>query len=107
MWPRVTSPTGNGDAATELANGLAPLEAVGRLQGDGPDPATTEVLGDLGGHDVGLTVDDDLELDGVVDLGELPRGELGVDHRTGDGDDPPVFELGFRGSHVLLLQVSV
>ena len=53
-----------------------------------------ELLRDLGQDDDRLAVDLDRQLDRVVDLGEGVVGELDVDDRAGDGDDPAVLQLG-------------
>ena len=41
-----------------------------------------------------LAFDVDVELDGVVELGQRAAGELDVDHRAGDADDAAVLAAG-------------
>ena len=93
-WPSVTSPTGTLMPWPVLRTGAPRGQAVGRLQRDDPHPAVADLLGDLAG-DHGLDAFElDGHLDGGVDLGQRAAGELDVDHRAGDGDDPAVLERG-------------
>ena len=73
-----------------VAHGRAAGQAVGRLHADGADAALAELLGDLGEHRLVVALDDDVELERRVDLGQRAAGELDVDHRAGDADDPAV-----------------
>ena len=103
--PHVTK----GDVADRNLNAVAGVlhwrtagQAVGGLERNGPNPALTDLLGHLG-HDLGgHTVELDLEGDGVVDLRQCVHGELDVDHRTCDGNNPAVFQHsgGIGNCHV-------
>ncbi len=100
-------------AVAEVAHRGAPGEAVGGLHAHCSHAAVAELLGDLGQHDDGLSVDLHGELEGGVELGKRTAWELDVDHRTGDADDAAVLELGSRcgilghGHEVCSLSVSV
>ena len=75
------------DATAEVAHRRAADEPVGLLHADAADPPVADLLGHLGRHGVRGAVELNVELDLVVDLGQGVRGELDVDHRSGDGDD--------------------
>jgi hypothetical protein len=62
----------------------AAAQAVGGAQGHGANSAAAEVGGDFAGQIHGGPVLLGLDLDGVVDFGELVFGELGVE---GGADD--------------------
>jgi hypothetical protein len=84
----------HGDATAQVAHRRAPHQPVGRLHGDRPHPAVTDVLGHLGHDGRLLALGLHRELQGEVDLGEGVRRELHVDHRADDGHDAPVLEGG-------------
>ncbi len=97
-------PDGHGDPAAGLAHDGAAHEAVGRLHAHAADAALTDLLGDFAGHRDGGAVDDDVDLDGVVDLGQRVRRELHVHDRSGDRDDAPrlVGGLFWSDGHLVL-----
>ena len=82
------------DAATRLAHHGAAHEAVGRLHAHAADATLADLLGHFAGHRDRGAVDDDVDLDGVVDLGQRVRRELHVHDRSGDRDDASRFECG-------------
>ena len=84
----------HGDAATGLAHDGATNEAVRRLHADATYAAFADLLGDLAGHGDGLAVDDDVDFNGVVDLGQRVRRELHVHDRSSDRDNASRFECG-------------
>ena len=80
------------DAAAGVAHGRPPHQAVGRLHADAAHPPLADLLGHLGGDRDLAALEVQVDLDGVVDLGEGVGRELDVDDRTGDGDDAALFE---------------
>ncbi len=82
----------DGDAAAEVAHRRAAYEPVRLLHADATDAPVTDLLGHLGRDGVRGAVELNVELDLVVDLGQGVRGKLDVDHRPGDGNDPPFLE---------------
>jgi len=83
---------GDGDAAAEVAHRRAPHQPVRLLHADAADAAIADLLRHLRCDSVRAPVQLDVELDLEVDLGQGVRGELDVDHRPGDGNDPPFLE---------------
>ena len=90
---------GHGDASPGLAHHGAAHESVGGLHAHAAHAALADLLGDLGGHGHRHAVEDDVHLDGVVDLGQRVRRELHVHHRSGDRDDATGLERGLFRSH--------
>ena len=90
------------DAVAEVAHDRAALQAVGRLQADGPHAAVADLLRDLGGDGDRLALELDVHLEREVDLGQRVGRELDVDDRAGDRDDATVLQrrsLGGVGGH--------
>src|SRR5690606_21250509 len=79
----------NADRLAGVAHLGAADHAVLRGEADGADQVVTEVLGDLEGDGLGLAADDDVGLEGVVDLRQGADGELHVDDRALDRGDAP------------------
>ena len=86
------------NATAEVAHGGAADEPVGLLHADAADAPVTDLLRHFGCHGVRGAVELNVELDLVVDLRQGVRGELDVDHGSGDGDDAPFFERASRGA---------
>ena len=93
-WPSMPSPTGIVMPRPVLRTVVPRLQAVSRLQADGPHTVVADLLRDLGGDEDRLTLELGFHLEREVDLGQGVGGELDVDHRAGDGDDAAVLELG-------------
>ncbi len=95
---------GHGDAASGLAHDGPAHESVGGLHAHAAHAALADLLGDFAGHGDGDAVDDDVHLDGVVDLGQRVRRELDVHDRSRDRDDATRFQSGlFRSDGHLFL----
>ncbi len=73
---------------SEIAHLGAAGEAVGRPQADTAHPAVADLLGGLGGDDLALAFEHDVDFDRAVDLGQGVGRELHVDDRPGDGHHP-------------------
>ena len=70
-------------------------DTIGRRHADGADATVTDVLRHLGGDLLALVTDGAHEVQRVVDLGQLPRGELDVDDGADDPDDPALVDRVF------------
>jgi hypothetical protein len=103
---------GNRDTATRVDDRRSAGEPVGRLQTDATRPALADLLGNLRCDENLVAVDDELDLDGSVDLGQRVRRELDVDDRACDRDDAAVLELlglrdvGGNGGHTFCSSVA-
>jgi len=64
---------GNRDTATRIDDRRSAGEPVGRLQTDATRPALADLLGNLCCDENLVAVDDELDLDGSVDLGQRVR----------------------------------
>ena len=103
---------GNGDTASGVDDRRSASEPVGRLETDAARPALADLLGNLCGDENLVAVDDELHLDGRVDLGQSVWRELDVDDRACDRDDAAVLELlglrdvGGNGGHSFCSSVA-
>ncbi len=84
----------HGDASPSVADCGAAEQTVGWLHAHAAHPAFADLLGDLSGDGQRLAVELDIHLHGAVDLRQCVGWELGVDHRSGDSDDPTLLEGG-------------
>ena len=79
------------DRRAGVAHRGAADQAVGRLHRDGADHVVADVLGDLEGQRACAprsVAEVDVDVQRVVDLGHRVGGELDVDDRADDADDP-------------------
>ena len=79
---------GHGDRASGVDDLGATGQPVGGSQGNRPNLAPTEMLGDFGQDRALLVTEGEIDRDGVEDLGHPIGRELDIDHRSGDLDDP-------------------
>jgi len=78
----------------------AACKPVGRGHRNAAHPVVAQVLGNLADERIAAC---DLDLDRVQDLGQLARGELDVDHRSGDLDDAALGHRGCGCRHVVFV----
>jgi hypothetical protein len=84
----------DGDRRPDVDDLHSTLQPIGRAHRDRAHPVVAEVLLDFESQGVAVLEGD---LDAVVDLGQLFRRELDVDHRAGDLDDRPRGDAGAGG----------